>query len=124
MSEAKTFGQFLKSLRSEMGLSLRSFCQKNELDPGNISKLERGKLAPPHSKEKLASLASAYGLIEDSKKWVDFFDIAEKTRATDHFSKISDEAVLNRLPQFFRTIDNENLTEEKLDQIIDFLKEE
>ena len=107
-----------------MNLSLRRFCRTNAFDPGNISKLERGITSPPHSKKKLSELAKCYGLKEGSKKWSEFFDIAEKTRASEYFSRIKDQTVLNRLPQFFRTIDSKKLTEEKLDQIIGLLKED
>ena len=41
------FGAFFKQKRLELGLSLRRFCLEHGLDPGNISKLERGRLAPP-----------------------------------------------------------------------------
>ena len=122
--DAINFGQFLKELRQSMNLSLRGFCQTNSLDPGNISKLERGVMPPPHSKQKLAELADSYGLKKNTAEWDKLFDLAEKTRASGHFHRINDQSVLNRLPQFFRTIDNEKLTEEKLDQIIDFLEEE
>ena len=36
------FGEHIKARRLEMGLSLRAFCLKNNEDPSNWSKLERG----------------------------------------------------------------------------------
>ena len=99
---AKNFGEFLKELRQGMKLSLRGFCQTNSLDPGNISKLERGVMPPPYSKQKLSELATNYGLQNGTKKWSDFFDLAEKTRASEHFNKIKNESVLKSLTPIFQ----------------------
>lgn len=41
------FGQALKAARLGKGLTLREFCLKNDLDPGNMSRYERGLSAPP-----------------------------------------------------------------------------
>ncbi len=38
-----TFGRFFKDSRIELGLTLRGFCRKYGFDPGNISRLERGR---------------------------------------------------------------------------------
>ena len=51
------FGYFIKQHRESLGLSLREYCRRYYLDPGNISKLERGLLSPPHKLEKLEYLA-------------------------------------------------------------------
>jgi len=40
--EHKKFGQHLKQLREEKGLSLNMFCYENDLSKGEISKIERG----------------------------------------------------------------------------------
>ncbi len=47
------FGAFFRAKRIALGLPLREFCRRNGLDPGNISRLERGLLAPPRSDEIL-----------------------------------------------------------------------
>lgn len=43
----KRFGDVLKAARRGKGLTLRSFCLKNDIDPGNQSKYERGIIPPP-----------------------------------------------------------------------------
>ena len=40
--EHKKFGIHLKKLREEKGLSLNMFCYENDLNKGEISKIERG----------------------------------------------------------------------------------
>ena len=70
MSTNKTFSEFFKEKRMALGLTLRQFCQKNGLDPGNISKLERGVLAAPHAEEKLGEYAKILKLKKRTEKWI------------------------------------------------------
>ncbi len=53
MEYSGAFGEFFKAKRQALGLTLREFCLKHKLDPGNISRLERGLLAPPQGRERL-----------------------------------------------------------------------
>jgi transcriptional regulator with XRE-family HTH domain len=70
------FGEFFKKKRLEMRKTLRQFCLENGLDPGNISKIERGILPPPQSGEKLTHYAKCLGIVEGGDEWLEFFDIA------------------------------------------------
>lgn len=47
------FGRHLKAIRLKRGLTLRAFCLKNKVDPGNQSRLERGHLGAPETMELL-----------------------------------------------------------------------
>ena len=42
-----TFGEIVRERRKELRLGLREFALRTELDPGNLSKIERGRLNPP-----------------------------------------------------------------------------
>jgi transcriptional regulator with XRE-family HTH domain len=114
------FSEYLKTKRMKINESLRAFCLENNLDAGNISKLERGVMAPP---KDISKIANALGFKLGDAEYAEMEDIAEKTRAVEHFSRVSED-VAERLPQFFRTVDNANLTEEKLNQMIGFLLKE
>ena len=76
MKDFTMFGKFFKELRQKRGLTLRQFCLENNLDPGNISKLERGKAHPPSSRELLGKYASYLKIEEGSDDWYNFFDYA------------------------------------------------
>jgi len=69
-----TFGHFFREMRLKMGLSLRQFCVEHGLDPGNISRIERGIACPPQSREKLEEYATYLGIDKDSDDWLNFFD--------------------------------------------------
>ena len=45
------------------------------MDPGNISKLERGKMPPP-GHDVLERYAGHLGIEEGSSEWYRFFDLA------------------------------------------------
>ena len=119
----RTFAEFFKEKRIASELTLRQFCQKHGFDPGNISKLERGVFAAPQAEEKLEKYARALGLKKGSPDWIEFFDRAAVSNRNLGMMKLKNEAILDKLPVLFRTIDNKEMTEEKLNQIIELIKQ-
>lgn len=61
------FGQALKAARVGLGWTLREFCLKNKLDPGNMSKIERGLLPPPRSARVIQGWLRLMGYEEDDR---------------------------------------------------------
>lgn len=119
-----TFGEFLKAKRAEKRLTLRKFCELNNFDPGNISKLERGLMQPPQSEEKLLAYAEALGIKKGSDDYIQLFDLSYAGNKVLPVKNIKDEEVLRKLPAFFRTLDRKGLTTEKLDRLIELVKED
>lgn len=115
----KDFGEKIKQLRIAQGDSLRSFSEKSGFDAGNLSKIERGILPPPTD---ISKYLEAFNIKENSVEALELKDIASKSLATTEFVNVSDE-VAERLPQFFRTLDNSQLTKEKLEKLLKYLKE-
>lgn len=117
-----SFGNFFKERRISLGITLRQFCEKHGFDPGNISKLERGLFAAPQSGEKLEEYAKALELKQGSTEWIEFFDLAAISSRNWDVMKLKDDRLVDRLPLLFRTLDNKELTAEKLDEIIELIK--
>ena len=116
----KTFGEAFKAHRLNLQMSLRHFCQKNELDPANISKLERNLLPPPKD-EKLRGYARALGLVDGTAPWTEFFDLA--AAAKGEFPKdLRDEELVTQLPALFRTMRGDAPSDEQLEHIITLLR--
>jgi len=114
------FGEFFAELRRQrLGKSLRQFCLDNGLDPGNLSKIERGKLPPPRSPDKLAVYARALGLTEGSDTWLEFFDLAALARGELPNDIAEDSAVMEQLPVLFRTVRGEAVPDEELKALMD-----
>ena len=119
---AKTFGNYFKQRRIGLGLTLREFCRIHELDPGNISKLERGLSKPPQSKELLDKYAAMLQIKEDSEEWREFSDLAATSAGKLPEDVISNEEIMSALPVLFRTVRNESLNEENLMKLVSAIK--
>jgi len=124
MAIAQTFGKFFKQKRVERGLTLREFCRVNEKDPGNISKIERGLLPPPQTKEILIEYAAALGIKEGTDDWLLFCDLAVTSAGKIPPDIVSNEEVMNALPVLFRTVRKEKLDEKDLEKLVKAIKRE
>ena len=117
MPGTSTFGEFVKTRRLALGLSLREFCKKHGFDVGHMSKVERGLAAPAKSKEVQERIALALQLARGSEDWETFMDLAAicagriPTRVTEN------ERLMAALPLVFRTLDGKPLSEEKLAEL-------
>ncbi len=122
MVKVTAFGELFKQKRLEKGLSLREFCRRNGLDPGNVSKLERGRLAPPGDRAKLEKYARMIGIPEGSDEWREFVDLGTICAGRIPDEVLSDEELVKRLPLVFRTVSGGKLTEEQLDELIEKIR--
>jgi len=113
------FGNKIRDLRLERKLSLRKFASESDMDSGNLSKIERGVLPPPSS---IDHYGKAFGFKKGSPEWTELDDLARSSLAAKSFINV-DAEVAKKLPQFFRTIDNKNLTSDKLEKLLEVLKE-
>ncbi len=116
------FAAMLKRIRLEHGMTLREFCLKNEIDPGNYSRLERGLFPPPESHELLERYAIALGLKPGSDQWLELFDLAAAERGKIPEDIMSDEKVVDKLPVLFRTMRGKQLSSEQLDELIEKIR--
>jgi transcriptional regulator with XRE-family HTH domain len=116
------FGEFFKKKRIEIGKTLRQFCIENNLDPGNISKLERGILPPPVTEEKLEHYARCLKIKKGSDDWYEFFDLAHASTGRIPEEILSNKNLLSKLPLVFRTLRGQKLTKEQLNKLAKELK--
>jgi transcriptional regulator with XRE-family HTH domain len=116
------FGAILKRMRAERGLTLRDFCLKNGLDPGNYSRLERGLYPPPENHEGVEKYANALQLQPGSAEWLELFDVAAAERGRFPDDLMSDEAVVDKLPVLFRTLRAQPVPPEKLDELVERIR--
>jgi len=116
------FGKNFKQLRQKTHKTLRQFCLEHNLDPGNYSKLERGKSLPPKSREKLEKLASFLNLQEGSDEWYNFFDDAAACSGTIPKYIMDDKELSAKLPLVFRTIRGEKVDPGKLEKLAEIIR--
>ncbi|MEE8480164.1 MAG: hypothetical protein V3T59_02865 [Desulfobacterales bacterium] len=118
------FGDFFSAKRKALRKTLREFCRENGFDAGNISKLERGLLRPPKSKEKRLQYASALGIKEGSDDWLEFCDLATISAGKIPVDIVSDKELLAAVPVFFRSIRKEGVEKEKIQALLETIKKE
>jgi transcriptional regulator with XRE-family HTH domain len=115
---AESFGEMFKRLRLESGQTLRAFCLRHNFDPGNVSKLERGRMPPPEGDSLIRQYASALG-IRDREVLQVFCDLAATERGKIP-SDIQDEPeLLDKLPVLFRVLRGTKTSGETLDQLVE-----
>lgn len=113
------FGEMFKRLRIDsVGQTLRAFCLANGFDAGNISKLERGRMAPPESVDILTEYACALGLEDGSEEWTAFFDLAAAERGKMPADLMEDEQLLSKLPVLFRALRDKKANGDDLDELV------
>jgi transcriptional regulator with XRE-family HTH domain len=118
MDEPMRFGSFFKQRRIALQKTLRQLCRDNGLDPGNISRLERGLLPPPQGRETLESYAKLLELKQGSDDWYTLFDLAAAETGRIPQELLDDAAVVEKLPILFRTLRGQKVPDEQLDELV------
>ena len=118
MKTFPAFGEFFKAKRQALGLTLREFCLKHKLDPGNMSRMERGLLAPPQGREVLEKYAKALELKSGSDDWYTCFDLAAAAKGRLPEELLEDKEVVAKLPLVFKTLRGKQLTERQLGELV------
>jgi transcriptional regulator with XRE-family HTH domain len=119
---SKNFGKIVKNHRLALGLSLRAFCIEHGFDPSNFSRLERGYFPPPQSREKLEEYARALGLVDGTDEWFSFFDLAAAERGEIPHDLMGDAELVDKLPVLFRTIRQQQVNGDDLDDLAERIR--
>lgn len=117
-----TFGELFAELRRSLDLTLSEFCSRNDFDIGYVSKMERSVLPPPASDEKLEAYARALRLEPGSDEWDNFVDTARLQRNEIPREVITDEEMMLHMRILFRTARGKKVPDEKIQELIDYLK--
>lgn len=118
MKYPSAFGEFFKARRQALGLTLREFCLKHKLDPGNISRLERGLLAPPQDRGRLEKYANCLGLKRGNGNWHTFFDLAAVSKGRIPSELMENEDLVAKLPLIFRSLRGKRFTHKRFDDLV------
>jgi transcriptional regulator with XRE-family HTH domain len=114
METPASFGEWLKAQRGRKRLALRVFARKAGLDPGNLSRYERGVVPPPQDEAVLQRIGRALGLKPGSVSWSEMVHLSAIGARRIPPDVADDPAVLKALPILFRTLKGKKLTEEDL----------
>ena len=116
------FGDLIRMRRAALRLSLRAFAEKAGMDPGNASRLERGRMAPPEDPDVLDRIASALEFKKRTPEHERLMDLAAAAKGRVPQDLLSDEEVAAKLPILFRTLRSKPLSGEQLEKLIDSIR--
>ena len=118
---AQHFGQLVQARRAEIRLTLRDCAIRAQLDPGNLSKIERGRLAPPQDSAVLERLMEALEL-SGSDRARELMDTALTESGRIPHDILSNEEVMAAMPIFLRTVNNKQLEGAQIDRLIELIR--
>jgi len=124
MSVQVQFGPYLRKLRLEAGFGLRAFAETVGMKPSNLSRLETGRIAPPTSAERIAQIAEALGLEEDSAEFKQLNDLASQARPGTLPPDVEDYAARKPgVPLLLRTAKGKQLDEAEFRRLAEYIEE-
>lgn len=115
------FGELVQRRRAELRLTLRDFAERAGLDPGNLSRIERGRVAPPQDATVLARVVEALELT-DSPEGQALVDIAATQNGRIPHDILSNDEVMSALPVLLRTVSNKQLDGAQVERLVEMIK--
>lgn len=106
------YGQKLREHRIAKEITLLVLSQRTDLDSDYLSKIERGVVPEPTEQGILTTINSALELTSSESKEMD---------SLAHLKVTAHRSSSEHIPAFFRTADNENLTETKIRELHKYL---
>jgi transcriptional regulator with XRE-family HTH domain len=98
------FGKLLKERRAENRLTLRDFAARAGIDPGNLSKIERGRMEPPQDPSILDRLCRALEYPDGDPRGDELRYVAAVQNGRIPSPLLTDEEVAARLPLLLQVV--------------------
>jgi transcriptional regulator with XRE-family HTH domain len=117
------FGDLLQQRRRELRLTLRDFASRAGMDPGNLSKVERGRLAPPQDRAVLDRIALALEYDRDGAEAERLRDVAALQNGRIPSDILENSEVMAQMPLLLRTVNNRQLSPEQVERLIEMIRD-
>jgi transcriptional regulator with XRE-family HTH domain len=116
------FGDAIRSERARQMLGLREFCRRSGLDPALVSRIERGQAPPPSDPDALKRFARGLRLPLNSPEWRRLADLAALSRGELPRDLLDDEAIVDKLPVFFRALRDRKSDKQLLEDLVRIIR--
>lgn len=112
------WGEFVRKERLNAGHGLRRFAELIGILPSNYNHMEKGRMSPPQSKERLDQIAEVLDIEQGSRDYHTLMDLAvagkNKLPAdVDSYVKQNELA-----PVLLRTLDNRKMSRRELEELV------
>lgn len=118
---ATDFGDLVQKRRAELRLTLRDFAIRVDMDPGNLSRIERGRASPPQDAAILERLVDALELTA-TPRGQELIDIAATQNGRIPHDILSNDEVMSALPILLRTVNNKQLDGSQVEKLVEIIK--
>jgi len=98
------YGEFLRGVRDDLGLSLRAVAQSVGMDPGNYSRIETG-VKPPPGAAILASIGEALGITPGTARHREMMRAAAVSRGEIPMTLLESQDTLPALVSLFELLE-------------------
>ena len=115
------FGVHIAAYRSRLRLTLRKFAEMANMDAGNLSRIERGKVSPPQEPEVLNRMAYALGLVPGTLYYQAFINAAHFSNGRLPPDILSDAEVMAKMPLFLCGL-RSPMTQEKMEKLMTIIR--
>lgn len=116
------FGEMVRERRKDLRLGLRECAMRADIDPGNLSKIERGRLPPPQDEHLLDRICLALEYEVGSTEADTLRDIAATENGRIPAEILEDEEVMSKMPVLLRTVHNKQLQAEQIEELIEMIR--
>ena len=114
----KVFGDEFIELRISTGFSLRKFCKKMNLDPGNWSRVERGVSKPPLEEEFYDKVKNIFNITSSKKE--ELISMAKTIRILP--KELQETELMKHMPVMLRKVDGQPLKNNEIQGLVDWIK--
>ena len=115
------FGQQVRERRAELRLTLREFSARAGMDPGNVSRLERGRLPAPQDAEVLSRIVEALELT-GTPRGQTLVDVAATSAGRIPRDMLENDALMATLPILLRTVNNKRLNASRIEKLVELIR--
>lgn len=118
------WGEFVRERRLDAGHGLRRFAALIGILPSNYNHMEKGRMSPPQSKERLDQIAEVLEIEQGSRDYHTFMDLA--VAGKDKLpADVESYVKRNKLaPVLLRTLDNRKMNRRELEELVRQLNED
>jgi len=115
----QTFGDYLRDLRVHRDISMRSLAKELNMDVGNLSKIENGKMKPPMKEQFIEDISDILKLSKGEKeKLIDISSHESGEYPRDIKEMLKEHSYI---PVLLRTISNKKLSDEEIRKLTERL---
>jgi len=114
-----SFGDYLRELRIRREISMRTLAKELNMDVGNLSRIENGKMKPPMKEQFLEDISDILKLSKKEKeKLIDISSHESGEYPRDIKEMLKEHSYI---PVLLRTISNKKLSDEEIRKLTEKL---